>query len=115
MSFLKVRVIEMGFIQDFCELESELLEKVTVKMKSPHQIKAFKITSQEDFDLMIEYLCAAHSYCDDPTPIKVNGKFRGLDWYFPEEHDFGSRYDKFYVETLTEKKQRFAEFVKEYQ
>ena len=79
----------MGFIQDFCELENELLEQITVKMESPHRINAFKITSQSDFDLMIEYLSAAHSICNDPTPIKINGNYHGADWYFLEEHDFG--------------------------
>ena len=105
----------MGFIQDFCELENELLEQITVKMELPHRINAFKITSRSDFDLMIEYLSAAHSICNDPTPIKINGNYHGADWYFLEEHDFMSQYDRFYVETLSEKKQRFAEFVRQFE
>ena len=105
----------MSLSEDFCKLEKKVTEQMEVKTDALNNIIAFKITSEADFNLMIAYLSIAHSSCCDPFPCKIRGKYRGADWYFCNERRSGSRFDRFYVETLCEKKARFNEFLREYQ
>ena len=105
----------MSLSQEFCKLEIKLKEQMEVKTDDLDNIIAFKVVTKQDFDLMIAYLSLAHSSCCDPFPCKVRGRYQGKDWYFCNERGAGSRYDRFYIETLSEKKRRFLNFLKEYQ
>jgi len=74
---------------------------------------AAKIHNIQELELMKNYWKAALSSCEDIVIIE-NGDFRGPDWYFIFiKHEYA--YETICtLKTLTERKQEFEEFVREY-
>lgn len=72
-----------------------------------------KIHNIQELELMKNYWKAALSSCEDIVIIE-NGDFRGPDWYFIFiKHEYA--YETICtLKTLTERKQEFEEFVREY-
>lgn len=72
-----------------------------------------KIHNEQELELIKNYWKAALSSCEGIVIIENDG-FRGLDWYFIFiEHEYA--YETICIlKTLTERKQEFEEFVREY-
>lgn len=90
-------------------LRDEIIDRMQVVQNKYGTIEAIKVTSEEDLKLVVNYYSVAHGNClDGPTEIQ-KAKWRGPDWYFCEceDRDF-PRYS--YLETLTEKKQKFEKY-----
>lgn len=106
-------------MKKFCELDKKVRESLTVKTDTYGRIIAFKINSEEEFNLVKNYLSEAHTSCMDYFPVKIEGDYAGEDWYFDETHTtdlgMGAHSTKYYVETLSEKKRKFAAFIAEYE
>ena len=74
---------------------------------------AAKIHNEQELELIKNYWKAAFSSCEGTVTIE-NGDFRGPDWYFIFiKHEYA--YETICIlKTLTERKQEFEEFVREY-
>lgn len=74
---------------------------------------AAKIHNEQELELIKNYWKAAFSSCESTVTIE-NGNFRGPDWYFIFiKHEYA--YETICtLKTLTERKQEFEEFVREY-
>ena len=72
-----------------------------------------KIHNEQELELMNNYWKAALSSCEGIVTIE-NDNFRGPDWYFLFiEHEYA--YETICsLKTLTERKQEFEDFVREY-
>lgn len=74
---------------------------------------AAKIHNEQELELIKNYWKVALSSCESTVTIE-NGDFRGPDWYFIFiEHEYA--YETICtLKTLTERKQEFEDFVREY-
>lgn len=72
--------------------------------------------TEEEFDFVKYFYTIAHSGCANIYKIKIDTEYSGPDWYFYESKDYGYGYGSdHWMETLTQKKQKFAKFVAEYE
>lgn len=102
-----------------CEKDALVHEKWTVLKEKMDKIKsifsdedilihdrAYYIKNTSDFMTVVEYLNLCHKFTEKD--------FRGTDWYFfyEDDNDYGDRY---WVETLTERKQNWEEYCKQFE
>lgn len=102
-----------------CERDALVHEKWTVLKEKMNKIKsifsdedilihdrAYYIKNTSDFMTVVEYLNLCHKFTEKD--------FCGADWYFfyEDNNDYGDRY---WVETLTEKKQKWEEYCKQFE
>ena len=101
--------------------DSERLEKevdATLKTKevlmNGHKGKyAAKIHNEQELELIKNYWKVALSSCESIVTIE-NDDFHGPDWYFIFIKHYYAYETVCYLKTLTERKQEFEEFVREY-
>ena len=103
----------------FEAIGKQIKDKLKYKADKYGSIYAVKCETQADFDLMKSYYAEAYTSCYDPTPRKIRGEFEGADWYFIKKCDvdygMGAHETKYWFETLTQRKKKFAEFLAEYE
>ena len=68
--------------------------------------RAYYIKNTSDFTTVVEYLNLCHKFTEKD--------FCGADWYFFYEDD-NDYEDKYWIETLTEKKQKWEEYCKQFE
>lgn len=102
-----------------CEKDALVHEKRTALNEKMNKIKsifsdedilihdrAYYIKNTSDFMTVVEYLNLCHKFTEKD--------FCGADWYFfyEDDNDYG---DKYWIETLTEKKQKWEEYCKKFE
>lgn len=100
----------------------DILENVKSTIKCKYNDygvpKAFKVNNEEEYKLVLECVNLGQMSCYD---IKKHYpyNYKGADWYFflESKEDLGmeGKYTRYWQETLTEKKERFEEFCKQYE
>lgn len=103
-----------------CEMDALAHEEWIVLKEKMNKIKsiysdeanliydtAYYIKNTSDFMTVVKYLNLCHKFTEKD--------FCGTDWYFfyhEDDNDYG---DKYWVETLTEKKQEWEEYCKRFE
>lgn len=102
----------------------EIGEKIKASMlykeyKAGGLIKAAKCKTLNEFELLKTYWANAFVSCFNPTPRKIDGEYRGEDWYFIENVDIDQgmegHLELYWTETLSQKKKKFNDFLSEYE
>lgn len=112
-------MIKYPYCCGLCELDQlskkvdEILKTKEIFMGGHTGKYAAKIHNIQELELMKNYWKAALSSCESIVTIE-NDDFRGPDWYFIFiKHEYA--YETICtLKTLTERKQEFEEFVREY-
>lgn len=106
-------------MKEYLRLLDIVKKTIEYKEQKYAGITALKIKSQKDFDLAVAFWSEGHSYCGQYPKTEINGKFEGEDWYFIEvetiDYGMGGRSTKYWLESLTTKKKKFAEFCEKYE
>ena len=104
------------FGKSYDELRNEIKQRFRYKEKEYSGIVAVFCNTEEEFDFVKYFYTIAHSGCANIYKIKIDTEYSGPDWYFYESKDYGYGYGSdHWMETLTQKKQKFAKFVAEYE
>lgn len=103
-----------------CEMDALAHEEWIVLKEKMNKIKSiysdednliydtvYYIKNTSDFMTVVKYLNLCHKFTEKD--------FCGTDWYFFYHEDYNDDGDKYWLETLTEKKQEWEEYCKQFE